>query len=477
MTNDRKFRASLARACRLGLVASSLLIGCNGEDGGGDGGSSETEGPFSDPDPAGMTCNEPGQGGWEIRCGVSGVNANYGGQLLLSEAGPAPLAPLWLDGVFPGEMECCGGCPPAQTVREHCHASCKEQLCEVLKAHHEATASAGPFCDKPKFNMEGCLSSDAFAQPRRLELSGLNCVTTDVVSVNAICGADGDVESDPSLDEFGCFEFLGGGDAPPTCFLPEESEAGRAVVGGLTTDAASADAGSFASVKWTFGVGNGYSRTEDVDVDLAYADVECGTDHCFALSQFEASIPTSSVEGLTIENAHLYLHKASDVVLGRRGDFRFEAGDVEAVLSADVNGVRVAVVGASTGAAVGHVSPSTGVLYLRDLEFEYASGSFEAKLTLSVEGAYTSRRPIADIGLVSAPESCSDPVAFVAASRDYDGDSLTHHWEVTSGGKSAEGELFEVELAEGEHRIVLRSSDGTSRHGYTSLNFRRRCQP
>ncbi len=298
---------------------------------------------------------------------------------------------------------------------------------------------------------------------------------TNDVAVNALCGPVEDVVRDETF-------FLGGSclpseGLPPSCGTPEASEVGRTVVGGLTTDTATAGAGSFASISWTFGGENGFSRTADVDVDVAYADMECGAEQCFALSQFEASIPTNSVEGLTIENAHFYLYKANDVVLGRKGDFRYEAGDVEAVLSADVNGVRISAVGASTRAAVGHVSPSTGVLSLRELEFQYTSKVFAATLMLSVEGAYTSRRPVADIALVSAPASCADPVAFTAASRDYDGDPLTHHWEVAGGGQLGEGELFEVALSEGEHRIVLRSSDATSRHGYTSLVYRRRCQP
>jgi len=485
MMHHRKCRALPLAAGRLALTGLTALLmsACNGGGGGDNDSSGDTDGGVDpDPDPAGQTCNEPGQGGWSVRCGIDapngsgGILGRYGSTNIVTESVFGET--FWLETVYPGEAECCGGCPSLETVQNHCFTSCTEQLCNDLKEHHDAVATSSGFCGVPKFNMEACMLGQPYQQPRTRGLELLECEFKHFETVHANCGAPDWFITDRALDESGCFEWLSDGTPPPaSCGMPVESGKGRAVVGGFTTDIARADAGTYASVSWELGGDKGTERSEDVEVDLAYARVDCGKEQCFSLSQFQASIPNSSVEGLKIENAQLYISRATDVAVGRSGDFSYAPGDLEAVLSADVNGMRVSLVGVTEDKVSGHASPSTGVVYLRDLEFDYTSDVFNASLTLSVEGAYTSTQPVADIAVVSAPASCSDPVAFVAATKDYDGDALSHKWEVATDGRVGSGELFEVELPAGEHRIVLRSSDGTPREGYATLDFRRRCRP
>lgn len=261
---------------------------------------------------------------------------------------------------------------------------------------------------------------------------------------------------------------------PRSCKSSDDVEKATNVVVG--DDLAIEDAGSIATVTWTTGSSTGFEDSQDVAVRFEYNIIDCDNQQrCFDLAELTASLPSTTVQGIALQNASLSVYQVdSQPVLSSSGGYSYAPGTVHAILSGVANGVPLVLVGANTGSAQGQILPASDVLTLSNLRFDYGDSVISGALNLSIVGDYTKRGPTAVIVPVDVPRACSDPVSFRAASSDLDGQSLTHVWWIPSTLVST-GPTLDVVLANGDYTIGLISRDPDGRLDAEAIEYTRTC--
>ena len=428
----------------------------------GDGTTGEPPPPADQPDAEGQTCDEPGTMGWQFACHVEFMNAWYDSTVVYDTEDPFVLGDL-----FPDAVSCCGGCAPAAEADQACEDHCYAKLCADLKALHEANMGTG--CGDGVFGVD---CSFPMTECRAGELTGVQIVRTgwwSTAEFHVLCSG---VDALPDPPAEGCFGFgVGGVDEPPTCQLPDEL---GPVVGG-SDYVGREGAGTAATVTWAFGSQQGGQRSDALAAEIAYSLVPCEAAECVQLQAFDVDLPSTVIEGISLQAAHLRL-ASIDVTphLGARGNFTIPAGTMRVALSAKSGDTSWYLSGTNAADVSGRVHAASDTLSLTGLSIDYGDSELGASLTVDVRGSFDRRRPEALITVVDEPLDCAEPVAFAAATIDYDGDALQHRW-VYGDSPRQYGALLEAVLGAGSHTISLTSVDETGAFDTDVLVYDRKC--
>ncbi|MCH9684952.1 MAG: hypothetical protein K0V04_26180 [Deltaproteobacteria bacterium] len=233
--------------------------------------------------------------------------------------------------------------------------------------------------------------------------------------------------------------------------------------------------GSFAEATWSIGGSSGLIRSDGVDGSLSYRIRDCpnAIGDCLYLADANLELSSVSIGGIDVDQAVLSLFSTqAPAVTG--ASFSFEAGSLRALLMARIGDQWTALERQNVDVVSGTVNPSLNNFTLTELHFDYSDTLLEADLHVNINGEYANRAPRAAITVPNAPHDCSLPVAFVAASGDYDGDAMTHTWW-SSSFSGGDGTLYEPVLPEGTHIIRLTSTDTHGRWSVATLNYARSC--
>ena len=461
-------------------IAASLVIGCSTAEEGGSPPAGDTDGPTP---PAVPTPFENGGlcesapvyidevYGWQTECTQSsslmvitdsqtGISQSYFGDTGLKSA-------------------CCMGKPEEIEADAACLLTCRRERCELAQTLHEALVEeTGCFqLNGCSFDFVDCL--DGYSLQSFWPIYDGDPPTSYSYEINIGCTAESTEPRHPD----GTFAFINQPennifDDPPICGTPPDGQPPGSgnFIGKLAVNLAVEDAGTAATAEWTLDGEGGTALNSDVEVDVGYSLAPCASSDCFDLSTLTATIPSFTLEGLTINRADLSVIAVRDKpVLSSTGAFTFPAGSLEAILSATIDGtIPLALFATNDEPVTGRALPGSDLLSLSNMDFSFAETGFVAALELDVQARYTERAPLAAIRQVSLPRSCTDHVVLTAASRELDGQAMTHNWWIP-GLTSVTGPSLEVPVPSGNYLVALTSIDSRGNADTDVLWIRRTC--
>lgn len=373
-------------------------------------------------------------------------------------------------------LTCCEGMALDETANESCEKLCQLRACEAARINHLEFAENTPgihFCkDKQTcgFDMDACLEGNWHQQTVEF--------LTQSWSYFLQAGCEG-VKSNETVDENGHFEWneIPNDDPtnnPPMCSGSADPLADPQAF--VSDDIAVEAAGTTALVSWALGATTGVESAQDATVDLRYNIHACDGGECLALSGLHVSLPPTTIQGISVENAHLVVYRVDEQPLAQRaGVYSYAPGTIHAMLSAVAGGVPFSLRRANAAPVQVLLSPGSDTLTLSGLKFDYTDSVIDAELQVDIVGDYTSRGPTAVIAPVNVPILCSEPVTFRAASSDPDGQALSHLWWVPNALVST-GSTVDVVLPNGPHMIGLISRDPDGHLDATAITYTRTCR-
>lgn len=371
---------------------------------------------------------------------------------------------------------CCEGLAPDATANESCEELCQTRACEAALLNHLEFAENTPgvhFCQNAQtcgFDMEACMAGDWHQQTIQFQ--------TQDWSYFLRAGCEG-VKSNELVDENGVFKWNEFPNDDPTNNPPMCSGSPSALTdpqGFVSDDVALQAAGTTAMVTWAMGTSSGVESAANATVDLRYNIHACDGGRCMALSNLDVSLPTTTIQGITVENAHLVVYQVDErPVLQSTGAYSFAPGTIHAMLSAVAGGVQFSLRRANVDTVQALLSPGSDTLTLSGLKFDYTDSVIDTELQVDIVGDYAHRGPTAVIVPASVPVSCSEPVTFRAASSDPDGQTLSHLWWVPNTLMST-GPTFDMVLPNGPHTIALVSKDPDGHLDATAITYTRTCR-
>ena len=114
-------------------------------------------------------------------------------------------------------------------------------------------------------------------------------------------------------------------------------------------------------------------------------------------------------------------------------------------------------------------------LTLSGLRFSYEDPLLAATVQIEIESAHYASRPRSTISVLEAPLDCNEPVVFLAATDEPDGEAVSYQWwlpPLTLGSS----ETVEAVLPAGDHAVLLMTIDASGRTDATAMRYRRSCR-
>jgi hypothetical protein len=475
-----------------------LMAACSTIDGGGTGPGATSE-PFypitvgeydgaDDTDgalPAGPEYNDdclPGPEGsdwfmgWQITCNASSATRSF--------VNPLDASFVEVEDVSgPFGNVCCGGMPPVAEADLDCQVLCMEQICEAARVQHVAWAldvsndGAGGDCldvnTNCGFDFDLCMTGTLHEQ-----------VAYPGALFSYFLEAECEAAHDQLISPYGSYgdywdwiQFPNdpADDPVPLCAPIPEPEPG--LPEHASENEVGEEPGTTVTLQWSVAGGPIESEQSlDAQVDLAYAVNPCARGECIGISHLHVTVPDGTYQGLVLENLHMILeHAPEEVPLSASGAFFLGPRMLRATLSLVVNGMPLVISGYNEGRARGVALPSTDTMTLTNILFGFDDGMIDATLELDINGSYVRHGPDALIKVIDAPTDCAMPVTFEAASRDLDGDPLTHTWWLPPWFLGT-GNLLDATLTPGTYGVYLTSMDPSGRADSTALQYVRACR-
>ncbi|MDC0669838.1 hypothetical protein [Nannocystis radixulma] len=371
---------------------------------------------------------------------------------------------------------CCEGLALDETANTSCEALCQHRACEAARINHLEFAENTPgihFCENAQtcgFDMELCLQGTWHQQTIQFQ--------TQSWSYFLRAGCEG-VKSNEQVDEDGHFLWRekpedDPANNPAMCSgSPNQLSDPQTVVG---DDVAVQASGTTAMVAWAIGGASGVASASNATVDLSYNIHACDGGRCMALSNLHVGLPSTTVQGIAVENAHLVVYQVdTKPILQTTGSYAYAPGTIHAMLSAVAGLVPFSLRRSNVGAVQVQLSPGSDTLVLSGLKFDYTDSVLDAELQVDIVGDYTRRGPTAVIVPANVPIACDEPVTFRAASSDLDRQSLSHLWWVPNA-LVATSSTIDVVLPNGPHMIALVTKDPDGRLDATAITYTRTCR-
>lgn len=469
------------------LGAVFLVMACGPEwpdetsatDSGSGGGTGSSTGP-GDPTDGGLPplerteCGPFVEEGWETRCWSDNSFLRIGKDSNEEDAETISEVVGFSNDEF--ARTCCEGLALDDTANESCESLCQLRACEAALFNHLEFAANTPgvhFCQNKQtcgFDMTTCLQGTWHQQT--IQFVGQSW------SYFLRAGCEG-VKSNEIVDENGHFAWKEYPEDdpvnnPPMCSgSPNALQNPQAFV---NDDVALQAAGTTAMVTWAMGGLGGVEGASNLVTEMSYNIHACDGGQCMALSNLRVSLPTTTIQGITVENAHLVVYQVdAQPLLQTSGAYSYAPGTIHAMLSAVAGGVPFSLRRANVGPVQAQLSPGADTLMLTGLKFDYTDSVIDAELQVDIVGDYVQRGPTAVVVPASVPIHCNQPVTFRAASSDPEGQTLSHYWWIP-GTVVTTGSTVDVILPNGPHMIALVTKDSDGALDATAITYVRTCR-